>query len=48
MPGVREFSGSPPLSFTVGNASNVVVTIDGKPFDMTELTRNDVARFRVE
>jgi cytoskeleton protein RodZ len=48
LPGVREFTGSPPLSFTVGNASNVVVTIDGKPFDMTELTRNDVARFRVE
>jgi len=48
LPGVREFTGSPPLSFTVGNASNVVVTIDGKAFDMTELTRNDVARFRVE
>lgn len=47
-PGVREFVGSVPLSFTVGNASNVVVMIDGKPFDMTELTRNDVARFRVE
>ena len=47
-PGVREFNGAVPLSFTVGNASNVVVTIDGKPFDMTELTRNDVARFRVE
>ena len=47
-PGVREFNGAVPLSFTVGNASNVVVSIDGKPFDMTELTRNDVARFRVE
>ena len=47
-PGVREFVGSTPLSFTVGNASNVVVTIDGKPFDMVELTRNDVARFRIE
>ena len=47
-PGTREFNGALPLSFTVGNASNVVVTIDGKPFDMTELTRNDVARFRVE
>ena len=47
-PGTREFNGAVPLSFTVGNASNVVVTIDGKPFDMTELTRNDVARFRVE
>lgn len=47
-PGVREFTGSPPLSFTVGNAGNVTVSIDGKPFDMAELTRNDVARFRVE
>ena len=47
-PGIREFNGAVPLSFTVGNASNVLVTIDGKPFDMTELTRNDVARFRVE
>ena len=47
-PGIREFVGSPPLSFTVGNASNVTVSIDGKPFDMAELTRNDVARFRVE
>ena len=47
-PGVREFAGSPPLSFTVGNATNVIVSIDGKPFDMAELTRNDVARFRIE
>ena len=47
-PGTREFNGALPLSFTVGNASNVTVSIDGKPFDMTELTRNDVARFRVE
>lgn len=47
-PGIREFNGALPLSFTVGNASNVVVTINGKAFDMTELTRNDVARFRVE
>ena len=47
-PGVREFTGSPPLSFTVGNAGNVIVSIDGKPFDMADLTRNDVARFRVE
>lgn len=48
VPGTREFNGAVPLSFTVGNASNVVVSIDGKAFDMTELTRNDVARFRVE
>ena len=45
-PGIREFNGAVPLSFTVGNASSVLVTIDGKPFDMTDLTRNDVARIR--
>lgn len=47
-PGTREFNGAVPLSFTVGNASNVTVAVDGKPFDMSELTRNDVARFRIE
>ena len=47
-PGTREFNGALPLSFTVGNASNVAVAVDGKPFDMSELTRNDVARFRIE
>lgn len=48
LPGTKEFNGKTPLSFIVGNASNVVLTIDGKPFDMSGLTRNDVARFRVE
>ena len=48
LPGTKEFNGLPPLSFIVGNASNVVVTIDGKPYDMSSITRNDVARFRVE
>lgn len=47
-PGTREFTGAPPLSFTVGNASNVAILIDGKPYDMSEITRNDVARFRIE
>lgn len=47
-PGTREFTGAPPLSFTVGNASNVAIMIDGKPYDMSEITRNDVARFRIE
>ena len=48
LPGTKEFNGKPPLSFIVGNASNVVVSIDGKPYDMSALTRNDVARFRIE
>ncbi len=47
-PGNREFTGTPPLSFTIGNASNVSIAIDGKPYDLTDLTRNDVARFRIE
>lgn len=48
LPGTREFKGVVPLSFTVGNASNVAVSIDGKPYDMNSITRNDVARFRIE
>ena len=48
LPGTKEFNGVPPLSFIVGNASNVALSIDGKPYDMSSLTRNDVARFRIE
>ena len=48
LPGTRELSGALPLSFIVGNASNVSVSIDGKPYDMNPITRNDVARFRIE
>ena len=48
LPGTKEFNGAPPLSFIVGNASNVVLNIDGKPYDMSSITRNDVARFRIE
>ena len=48
LPGVKELNGKPPLSFIVGNASNVVLSIDGKPYDMSSLTRNDVARFRID
>jgi len=48
LPGTREFNGAMPLSFIVGNASNVSLSIDGKPYDMNSITRNDVARFRIE
>ena len=48
LPGTKEFNGAPPLSFIVGNASNVVLNIDGRPYDMASITRNDVARFRIE
>ncbi len=48
LPGTKEFNGAPPLSFIVGNASNVSLSVDGKPYDMSSITRNDVARFRIE
>jgi cytoskeleton protein RodZ len=44
----REFAVSPPIAFVIGNASNVKLTIDGKPHDFSTNVRNEVARFRVE
>jgi cytoskeleton protein RodZ len=44
----REFALTPPLSFVVGSASNVRLSIDGKPYDFSMHVRNEVARFRVE
>ena len=44
----REFALAPPMSFVVGNASNVRLTIDDKPYDFSMHVRNEVARFRVE
>ncbi|TAG47314.1 MAG: helix-turn-helix domain-containing protein [Betaproteobacteria bacterium] len=46
--GSREVSAVPPLSFVIGNASNVVITIDGKPYNFSDSIRNEVARFRIE
>jgi cytoskeleton protein RodZ len=46
--GTREVAASTPISFVVGNASNVTITIDGKPYDFSGSVRNEVARFRIE
>lgn len=44
----REFIAKGPISFVIGNSSNVKLTIDGKPYDFSPHVRNEVARFRVE
>jgi cytoskeleton protein RodZ len=46
--GTREVAASTPISFVVGNASNVSITVDGKPYDFSGSVRNEVARFRIE
>jgi cytoskeleton protein RodZ len=44
----REIASSGPISFVIGNSSNVTLLIDGKPYDFSMHVRNEVARFRVE
>jgi len=39
--------GSPPLSVVVGNAGATVVKVRGQAFDLSAITRNNVARFEV-
>jgi hypothetical protein len=46
--GTREITAAPPLSFVIGNADSVSVTIDGKPYDFSNSQRDAVARFRIE
>lgn len=46
--GKREFTARPPMSFVLGNAGNVQLSIDGKPYDFSTHIRSDVARFRIE
>jgi cytoskeleton protein RodZ len=46
--GTREVMASPPISFVVGNANNVTITVDGKPYDFSQSVRSEVARFRIE
>jgi cytoskeleton protein RodZ len=41
-------SGKPPLQVVVGNAEEVELEKDGKPFDLAPATDTDVARFKVE
>ncbi len=44
----RELAASGPINMVIGNASNVRLTVDGKPYDFSMHVRNEVARFRVE
>ncbi len=46
--GTREVAAAPPLSFVIGNADSVTITIDGKPYDFSNSRRDAVARFRIE
>ena len=41
-------SGRPPLQVVVGNAHEVDVERDGRPYDLAPVTDTDVARFKVE
>ncbi|GAB4089884.1 helix-turn-helix domain-containing protein [Hydrogenophaga soli] len=43
---VLDFDDATSYTVVVGNASGVDVTINGQPKDMTEFTRNNVARFQ--
>jgi cytoskeleton protein RodZ len=40
--------GALPLSVTVGSAQSTEVQVRGKPFDLTPLVRDNVARFAVK
>ena len=40
--------GTPPFSLVVGNANQVKIAYNGKPFDLTPHTRVNVARFKLE
>ena len=42
-----ELSGAPPLTVVLGYAPGVSITYNGRPFDMSAFTRNDIARFTV-
>lgn len=39
-----ELKGEPPYKMVLGNARNVTITIDGKPFDLAPYTRGNVAK----
>jgi cytoskeleton protein RodZ len=44
----REIASRGPISFVIGNSSNVTLSVDGKPYDFSMHVRNEVARFRIE
>ncbi|WP_456406213.1 RodZ domain-containing protein [Thiolapillus sp.] len=39
-----ELEGEPPYKMVLGNARNVSITVDGKPFDLAPYTRGNVAK----
>lgn len=45
---VASASGAVPLNVVVGHAENTEVQLRGKPFDLTKVSKNNVARFEVK
>jgi cytoskeleton protein RodZ len=43
-----DFSSAPPYTVVLGRAEAAQVTVRGKPFDVTRIARNNVARFEVK
>lgn len=43
-----DFSSSPPYTVVLGRAESAQVTVRGRPFDVTAIARNNVARFEVK
>lgn len=43
-----DFSSAPPYTVVLGRAEVAQVTVRGKPFDVTRIARNNVARFEVK
>jgi cytoskeleton protein RodZ len=44
----RVLEGKPPYSVILGNAAAVKITVNGAPFDLTSITRGNVARFKLD
>ena len=45
---VESFDGIPPLNMLIGNAKATNLTFLGKPVDLTNYTKNNVARIVLE
>ncbi len=43
-----DFSSAPPYTVVLGRAESAQVTVRGRPFDVTAIARNNVARFEVK
>ena len=44
----RVLDGTPPFALVIGNAKAVSITVGGKPFDMSGVSRGGVARFKLD